>query len=142
MHVPLFLLFLHLLSYFLLIEAYHSVELYDFLVRAICSFKIVDVVAYLIDSEQAYNEAYNFVKAVMPRQLDKLKTYTLNEPLFAHFAIESQIQTAYEREVKLPSGGSIVIDQTEALVSIDINSAKSTRGSDVEDTALLPAHQR
>jgi ribonuclease E len=52
------------------------------------------------------------------------------------FGIESQIQTAYEREVKLPSGGSIVIDQTEALVSIDINSAKSTRGSDVEDTAL------
>ncbi len=72
----------------------------------------------------------------MPRQLDKLKTYTLNEPLFAHFGIESQIQTAYEREVKLPSGGSIVIDQTEALVSIDINSAKSTRGHDVEETAL------
>ena len=68
-------------------------------------------------AEQAYNEAYNFVKAVMPRQIDKLKTYTQNEPLFAHFGIESQIQTAYEREVKLPSGGSIVIDQTEALVS-------------------------
>ncbi|NLZ87100.1 MAG: Rne/Rng family ribonuclease [Gammaproteobacteria bacterium] len=104
--------------------------------RAIRDYLRDDVAEILIDSEQAYNEAYNFVKAVMPRQLDKLKTYTLNEPLFAHFAIESQIQTAYEREVKLPSGGSIVIDQTEALVSIDINSAKSTRGSDVEDTAL------
>ena len=104
--------------------------------RAIRDYLRDDVAEILIDSEQAYNEAYNFVKAVMPRQLDKLKTYTLNEPLFAHFGIESQIQTAYEREVKLPSGGSIVIDQTEALVSIDINSAKSTRGSDVEDTAL------
>ncbi|WP_119025658.1 Rne/Rng family ribonuclease [Acinetobacter soli] len=104
--------------------------------RAIRDYLRDDVAEILIDSEQAYNEAYNFVKAVMPRQLDKLKTYTLNEPLFAHFAIESQIQTAYEREVKLPSGGSIVIDQTEALVSIDINSAKSTRGHDVEETAL------
>jgi ribonuclease E len=104
--------------------------------RAIRDYLRDDVAEILIDSEQAYNEAYNFVKAVMPRQLDKLKTYTLNEPLFAHFGIESQIQTAYEREVKLPSGGSIVIDQTEALVSIDINSAKSTRGSDVEETAL------
>ncbi len=104
--------------------------------RAIRDYLRDDVAEILIDSEQAYNEAYNFVKAVMPRQIDKLKTYTLNEPLFAHFAIESQIQTAYEREVKLPSGGSIVIDQTEALVSIDINSAKSTRGHDVEETAL------
>jgi len=104
--------------------------------RAIRDYLRDDVAEILIDSEQAYNEAYNFVKAVMPRQLDKLKTYTLNEPLFAHFGIESQIQTAYEREVKLPSGGSIVIDQTEALVSIDINSAKSIRGHDVEETAL------
>ena len=104
--------------------------------RAIRDYLRDDVAEILIDSEQAYNEAYNFVKAVMPRQLDKLKTYTLNEPLFAHFGVESQIQTAYEREVKLPSGGSIVIDQTEALVSIDINSAKSTRGHDVEETAL------
>ena len=104
--------------------------------RAIRDYLRDDVAEILIDSEQAYNEAYNFVKAVMPRQLDKLKTCTLNEPLFAHFGIESQIQTAYEREVKLPSGGSIVIDQTEALVSIDINSAKSTRGHDVEETAL------
>ena len=104
--------------------------------RAIRDYLRDDVAEILIDNEQAYGEAYNFVKAVMPSQLDKLKTYTLNEPLFAHFGIESQIQTAYEREVKLPAGGSIVIDQTEALVSIDINSAKSTRGHDVEETAL------
>lgn len=104
--------------------------------RAIRDYLRDDVAEILIDSENAYNEAYNFVKAVMPNQLDKLKTYTLNDPLFAHFGIESQIQTAYEREVKLPSGGSIVIDQTEALVAIDINSAKATRGQDVEDTAL------
>ena len=104
--------------------------------RAIRDYLRDDVSEILIDNEQAFGEAYNFVKAVMPNQLDKLKTYTLNEPLFAHFGIESQIQTAYEREVKLPSGGSIVIDQTEALVSIDINSAKSTRGHDVEETAL------
>ncbi|TCM69184.1 Rne/Rng family ribonuclease [Acinetobacter calcoaceticus] len=104
--------------------------------RAIRDYLRDDVTEILIDNEQAFNEAYNFVKAVMPNQLDKLQTYTLNEPLFAHFGIESQIQTAYEREVKLPAGGSIVIDQTEALVSIDINSAKSTRGHDVEETAL------
>ncbi|WP_374294962.1 Rne/Rng family ribonuclease [Acinetobacter sp.] len=104
--------------------------------RAIRDYLRDDVSEILIDSENAYNEAYNFVKAVMPNQLDKLKTYTLNDPLFAHFGVESQIQTAYEREVKLPSGGSIVIDQTEALVAIDINSAKATRGQDVEDTAL------
>ncbi|SDB98969.1 Rne/Rng family ribonuclease [Acinetobacter boissieri] len=104
--------------------------------RAIRDYLRDDVTEILIDNEQAFNEAYNFVKVVMPSQLDKLKTYTHHEPLFAHFGVESQIQTAYEREVKLPSGGSIVIDQTEALVAIDINSAKSTRGQDVEETAL------
>lgn len=104
--------------------------------RALRDYLRDDVSEILIDSPQAYEEAYNFIKTVMPHQLGKLKTYNLNEPLFAHYGVEAQIQTAYEREVKLPSGGSIVIDQTEALVSIDINSAKSTRGSDVEETAL------
>ncbi|MDO4223805.1 MAG: Rne/Rng family ribonuclease [Acinetobacter sp.] len=104
--------------------------------RALRDYLRDDVAEILIDNKQAYDEAYHFIKTVMPHQLSKLKTYTLNEPLFAHYGIETQIQTAYEREVKLPSGGSIVIDQTEALVSIDINSAKSTRGSDVEETAL------
>lgn len=104
--------------------------------RALRDYLRDDVAEILIDSPQAYDEAYHFIKNVMPHQLSKLQTYTLEEPLFAYYGIETQIQTAYEREVKLPSGGSIVIDQTEALVSIDINSAKATRGGDVEETAL------
>lgn len=104
--------------------------------RAVRDYLRDDISEILIDNEQAFNEAYHFVQQVMPHQIDKLKKYTASEPLFARFGIESQIETAYQREVKLPSGGSIVIDQTEALVSIDINSAKATRGHDVEDTAL------
>ncbi|HEY4714670.1 MAG TPA: Rne/Rng family ribonuclease, partial [Aquirhabdus sp.] len=104
--------------------------------RAVRDYLRDDIGEILIDNEQAYNEAYSFVQQVMPHQIDKIKKHLANEPLFASFGIESQIETAYQREVKLPSGGSIVIDQTEALVSIDINSAKATRGSDVEDTAL------
>jgi len=104
--------------------------------RAVRDYLRDDIGEILIDNDQAYSEAYNFVSQVMPHQIDKIKRYSNNEPLFASFGIESQIETAYQREVKLPSGGSIVIDQTEALVSIDINSAKATRGSDVEDTAL------
>ena len=104
--------------------------------RAVRDYLRDDIGEILIDNEQAYNEAYSFVQQVMPHQIDKIKKHLANEPLFASFGIESQIETAYQREVKLPSGGSIVIDQTEALVSIDINSAKATRGADVEDTAL------
>ncbi|XID74710.1 Rne/Rng family ribonuclease [Alkanindiges sp. WGS2144] len=104
--------------------------------RAVRDYLRDDITEILIDNEQAFNEAYHFVQQVMPHQIDKLKKYTASEPLFARFGIESQIETAYQREVKLPSGGSIVIDQTEALVSIDINSAKATRGHDVEETAL------
>ncbi|AXI03626.1 Rne/Rng family ribonuclease [Aquirhabdus parva] len=104
--------------------------------RAVRDYLRDDIGEILIDNEQAYNEAYTFVQQVMPHQIHKIKKHLANEPLFASFGIESQIETAYQREVKLPSGGSIVIDQTEALVSIDINSAKATRGADVEDTAL------
>lgn len=104
--------------------------------RAVRDYLRDDITEILIDNEQAYNEASQFVQQVMPHQIEKLRKYTANEPLFARFGIESQIETAYQREVKLPSGGSIVIDQTEALVSIDINSAKATRGHDVEETAL------
>lgn len=104
--------------------------------RAVRDYLRDDITEILIDNEQAYNEAYQFVQQVMPHQIEKLRKYTASEPLFARFGIESQIETAYQREVKLPSGGSIVIDQTEALVSIDINSAKATRGHDVEETAL------
>lgn len=103
--------------------------------RAVRDYLRDDIAEVLIDNEAAYNEAALFVQQVMPHQVDKIRKFTAPEPLFAHFGIESQIETAYQREVKLPSGGSIVIDQTEALVSIDINSAKATRGADVEDTA-------
>ena len=72
----------------------------------------------------------------MPQFSDRVKSYDEGTPLFSRYQIESQIETAYEHSVKLPSGGSIVIDPTEALVSIDINSARSTRGSDIEDKAL------
>ncbi|WP_227429809.1 Rne/Rng family ribonuclease [Psychrobacter sp. I-STPA6b] len=103
--------------------------------RAVRDYLRDDIGEIWIDNENAYTEAANFIKAVMPRQIDKLRKYTDYEPMFANFGIEKQIETAYQREVRLPSGGSIVIDQTEALVSIDINSAKSTKGSDVAETA-------
>ena len=103
--------------------------------RAVRDYLRDDIGEVWIDSEHAYNEAASFIAAVMPNQMGKLRKYTDYEPLFARFGIERQIETAYQREVRLPSGGSIVIDQTEALVSIDINSAKSTKGSDVAETA-------
>merc|ERR1712159_300300 len=73
---------------------------------------------------------------VMPKYSNRIKLYEDNIPLFNRYQIESQIESAFQREVKLPSGGSIVIDPTEALVSIDINSARATKGSDIEETAL------
>lgn len=103
--------------------------------RAVRDYLRDDIAEVWLDNEQAYNEAYNFVSAVMPHQVQKLRKYMDIEPMFARFGVENQIETAYMREVKLPSGGSIVIDQTEALVSIDINSAKATKGADVEATA-------
>ncbi|OAV00370.1 MULTISPECIES: Rne/Rng family ribonuclease [Moraxella] len=103
--------------------------------RAVRDYLRDDIGEVWIDSENAYDEAANFIKAVMPAQMSKLRKYTDYEPMFARFGIERQIETAYQREVRLPSGGSIVIDQTEALVSIDINSSKSTKGSDVAETA-------
>lgn len=103
--------------------------------RAVRDYLRDDIAEIWIDNENAYVEAAGFIEAVMPTQADKLRKYTDFEPMFARFGIEKQIETAYQREVRLPSGGSIVIDQTEALVSIDINSAKSTKGSDVAETA-------
>ncbi|MEJ2670061.1 MAG: Rne/Rng family ribonuclease, partial [Gammaproteobacteria bacterium] len=95
-----------------------------------------DISEILIDHDETYQEALDFIRAVMPHYEPKLKHYTDSTPLFSRFQIESQIETAFQREVKLPSGGSIVIDPTEALVSIDINSARSTKGADLEETAL------
>ena len=104
--------------------------------RAVRDYLRDDITEIWVDNEHAYNEAANFIEAVMPQQAEKLRKYTDYEPMFARFGIEKQIETAYQREVRLPSGGSIVIDQTEALVSIDINSSKATKGADVSETAF------
>ncbi|MFZ2312867.1 MAG: Rne/Rng family ribonuclease, partial [Methylobacter sp.] len=90
----------------------------------------------LIDNEDAFKQVQNFLKQVMPHFLPKAKLYKDAVPLFNRYQIESQIEVAYGREVSLPSGGSLVIDHTEALTSIDINSARATKGSDIEETAL------
>ncbi len=90
----------------------------------------------LIDNEDSFKLVQNFLKQVMPHFLPKAKLYQDAVPLFNRYQIESQIEVAYGREVSLPSGGSLVIDHTEALTSIDINSARATKGSDIEETAL------
>ncbi|NCF44059.1 MAG: Rne/Rng family ribonuclease, partial [Proteobacteria bacterium] len=94
-----------------------------------------DVGEVLVEGEAAYAEASAFIAQVMPNYSAKLKAYDDSIPLFSRYQIESQIETAFEHTVKLPSGGSIVIDPTEALVSIDINSARATKGHDIEETA-------
>ena len=94
-----------------------------------------DIGEVLVEGETAYEEASAFISQVMPNYSDKLKSYKDSIPLFSRYQIESQIETAFEHTVKLPSGGSIVIDPTEALVSIDINSARATKGHDIEETA-------
>ncbi|MGJ8524606.1 Ribonuclease E [Halomonadaceae bacterium LMG 33818] len=106
------------------------------IIRAMRDYLRQDIGEVLIDGEEVYSEAQAFVKQVMPSYQQKIKLYQDEVPLFSRFQIESQIETAYQREVKLPSGGAIVIDITEALVSIDINSARATRGGDIEETAL------
>ncbi|MBA6412171.1 ribonuclease E [Parahaliea sp. F7430] len=106
------------------------------IIRAIRDYLRDDVDQVLIDSDDAFAQAIDFVSMVMPQYKDRIRRYEDAIPLFNRFQIESQIETAFQREVRLPSGGSIVIDPTEALVSIDINSARATRGSDIEDTAL------
>ncbi|MGJ8522168.1 Ribonuclease E [Carnimonas sp. R-84981] len=106
------------------------------IIRAMRDYLRPDIGEVLIDGEDVHNEALSFVKQVMPSYQQKIKLYQDEVPLFSRFQIESQIETAYQREVKLPSGGAIVIDITEALVSIDINSARATRGGDIEETAL------
>ncbi|WP_025732943.1 ribonuclease E [Carnimonas nigrificans] len=106
------------------------------IIRAMRDYLRPDIGEVLIDGEEVHNEALSFVTQVMPSYQQKIKFYQDEVPLFSRFQIESQIETAYQREVKLPSGGAIVIDITEALVSIDINSARATRGGDIEETAL------
>jgi ribonuclease E len=94
-----------------------------------------DVGEIFVDEPEIYKQAQGFMEQVMPHSLAKLKLYQDRVPLFTRFQIESQIEAAFTREVRLPSGGSIVIDRTEALVSIDINSARATKGGDIEETA-------
>jgi ribonuclease E len=106
------------------------------IIRAIRDYLRQDIGEVLIDSDTVKEEALNFISQVMPQYASKVKLYEDTVPLFNRFQIESQIETAFEREVKLPSGGSIVIDHTEALVSIDINSSRATKGADIEETAL------
>lgn len=107
------------------------------IVRAFRDYLQPDIGEILIDSEALLNQAKEHVAALgRPDFSNKIKAYTGEVPLFSHFQIESQIKSAFEREVTLPSGGSIVIDSTEALTAIDINSARSTRGGDIEETAF------
>ncbi len=108
----------------------------NLIIRALRDYLRADIGEVIIDSPEVYEQARQFMEQVMPQSLHKLKLYQDRIPLFSRFQIESQIESAYQREVPLPSGGSIVIDHTEALVSIDINSARATKGADIEETAL------
>jgi len=106
------------------------------IIRTIRDYLRQDIGEVLFDTRESYEEALSFVRQVMPHYEARIKLYQESLPLFNRYQIEGQIETAFQREVKLPSGGSIVIDPTEALVSIDINSSRATRGSDIEETAL------
>ena len=105
-------------------------------IRALRDYLRSDIGEILIDEESLYEDAREFMQQVMPTSLRKLKLYKDDTPLFSRYQIETQIESAFDRQVRLPSGGSIVIDQTEALTAIDINSAKATKGSDIEETAF------
>jgi ribonuclease E len=106
------------------------------IIRAIRDYFRQDISEILIDTESVCEQAQEFIRQVMPQNLSKVKLYKDSVPLFSRFQIESQIESAYGHSVPLPSGGSVVIDATEALISIDINSARATKGGDIEETAL------
>ncbi|MEO1117791.1 MAG: Rne/Rng family ribonuclease, partial [Pseudomonadota bacterium] len=105
-------------------------------IRSMRDYLSNDIGEILIDAEKPYEEAREFMESVMPHNAGKLKRYQDSVPLFTRYQIESQIETAFAHEVRLPSGGSIVIDITEALIAVDINSARATKGSDIEATAF------
>ena len=107
----------------------------DVTTRALRDYFRSDITEVLIDSKDVYDAAMDFVQQVMPNSVQKIKYYEDTVPLFNRFQVENQIESAYRREVALPSGGSVVIDHTEALISIDINSARATKGGDIEETA-------
>ncbi|KZN57425.1 ribonuclease E, partial [Pseudoalteromonas luteoviolacea] len=104
--------------------------------RAIRDYLRRDIGEILIDKQRVFDEATAHIEGFRPDFINRVKLYKNDVPLFTHYQIESQIESAFQREVRLPSGGSIVIDPTEALTSIDINSSKATKGGDIEETAL------
>jgi len=104
-------------------------------IRAIRDYFTADIGEILIDTDDIFDQAAQFMNHVMPETANRVKRYRDDAPLFSRFQIEHQIETAFSRTVNLPSGGAIVIDHTEALVSVDVNSARSTRGTDIEETA-------
>ena len=106
------------------------------IIRALRDHLRDDISEIIIDDLNVFNDAKKFVEQVMPHNLKKLKHYEDHVPLFNRYQIETQIESAFEREVTLPSGGSMVIDHTEAMICIDINSAKATKGGDIEETAF------
>ncbi|ULX54571.1 ribonuclease E [Cupriavidus taiwanensis] len=105
-------------------------------IRAIRDYFQPDIGEILIDTDEIYEQARAFMSVVMPDNMNRVKKYRDDVPLFSRFQIEHQIESAYSRMVMLPSGGAIVIDHTEALVSVDVNSARATKGADIEETAL------
>ncbi|WP_066455574.1 Rne/Rng family ribonuclease, partial [Castellaniella caeni] len=105
-------------------------------IRAIRDYFSPEIGEILIDTDDIFEQATAFMSVVMPDNVNRVKRYRDDVPLFSRFQIEHQIETAYSRTVTLPSGGAIVIDHTEALVAVDVNSARSTRGADIEETAL------
>ena len=104
-------------------------------IRAIRDYFTADIGEILIDTDDIYDQAKQFMNHVMPESASRVKRYRDDAALFSRFQIEHQIETAFSRTVNLPSGGAIVIDHTEALVSVDVNSARATRGGDIEETA-------
>lgn len=108
----------------------------NLIIRALRDYLREDIGEILVDSDRVFEDAREFMQQVMPHNLRKLKSYKDDTPLFSRYQIESQIESAFLREVRLPSGGALVIDHTEALLSIDINSARATKGADIEETAL------
>ena len=108
----------------------------EVIIRAIRDYLRNDIAEIWIDDNDVFHRARDFMEQVMPHNLQKLKLYSGSDPLFSRYQIEGQIETAFSREVQLPSGGVLIIDHTEALTSIDINSARATRGEDIEETAF------
>jgi len=108
----------------------------NIIIRALRDYLRKDIGEILVDSPEVYQTGHDFMTMVMPHELNKFKLYQDKVPLFTRYQVESQIETAFRHEVRLPSGGALVIDPTEALISIDVNSARANKGGDIEETAF------